>query len=229
MVKRHLKKIASPKSWEVNRKHEVFITRPNPGAHPFKYSITLSSVLSHRLGKTVTKKETKTVLREKEILVDGRRRKEPKFSVGLMDVVSLKDADEHYRVVFNKNGKMALAKIDAKEASIKPCRVKSKKTIAKGKIQLSTHDGRVFIVDSNDYSKGDTIIVKMPEQKIDTKLSIDKGSSVYIVGGKHIGTTGKVESIGKGKVTVKTGDESIETAKKFVFAIGKDKPVVTIE
>ena len=40
-MKNHLKRIASPRTWLINRKSNTFITRPKPGAHSFEHGISL--------------------------------------------------------------------------------------------------------------------------------------------------------------------------------------------
>lgn len=36
MVRRHLKRIAAPKTWPIKRKEHKWIVRPTPGPHPLK-------------------------------------------------------------------------------------------------------------------------------------------------------------------------------------------------
>ena len=49
------------------------------------------------------------------------------------------------------------------------------------------------------------------------------------MGGKHSGEIGRVEDILEDKITYKrkTG-EVVETLRKYVFVIGKEKPVVSL-
>ena len=63
---------------------------------------------------------------------------------------------------------------------------------------------------------------------------LEPGNLVYILSGRHAGTIGTIEEIEKGDllrptlVKVRVGDETIETAKKNVFVVGKNAPVITL-
>ena len=91
MAKQHLKRVAAPQTWKIKRKNHIWISRPNAGAHSLPQSISLNTAMKEIIKCAMTSSEVKTILNTKTILVDGRRRKEPKFPVGLMDVLSLPD------------------------------------------------------------------------------------------------------------------------------------------
>jgi len=40
-MKNHLKRIATPRTWVIDRKAETFITRPKPGAHSLYFGMSL--------------------------------------------------------------------------------------------------------------------------------------------------------------------------------------------
>ena len=130
-MKRHLKRLAIPKSWKVKRRGLTFILRPNPGPHPFKLGMPINSILRDVLKLAKNSKEAKQILYGSEVLVDGIRRKELKFPVGIMDVINFTKSGKTFRVVLDK-GKLEVMPIDKKEAEIKPCRITGK-TKVKGK------------------------------------------------------------------------------------------------
>src|SRR3989344_633623 len=105
MTKRHLKRHFAPNSWKIKRKGLTFVTRHNPGPHSGKTSMPLNVVLRDMLHYADTARESKIILTRRNVFVDGIRRKEPKFPVGLFDVVEFKDINKSHRVILDKKGK----------------------------------------------------------------------------------------------------------------------------
>lgn len=228
MVRNHLKRLAAPKAWNIKRKENKFIAKPNPGAHSLKLGMPLSVFIRDILKYAKTTKEVKKILQNKDILVDGIRRKEHRFIVGLMDVISIPELKKYYRVILDKKGKIGLIDIKKDDASIKPCRITGKNKV-KGKVQLNLFDGRNILVDKDDYKVNDTVIISLPKQEIKKCIRLDKKGIVFLIGGKRIGETGIVEDIIADKIRYKSKDGVFETLKKYAFAIGKEKPEIKLE
>lgn len=229
MVKNHLKRLATPRSWPIKRKETKFITRPKPGSHSLKLGISLGVFIRDILRYAKTTREVKRILQNRNILVDGARRKEHRFIVGLMDVIGIPEIKKHYRVILDKKGKISLIEIEKNDASIKPCRITGKNKV-KEKTQLNLFDGRNILVDKDDYKVNDTLIISLPNQEIKKHLKFDKNVLVFLVGGKHIGEIGIVEDIISDKIRYKNKKGDVfETLKKYVFVIGKEKPEIKLE
>jgi len=226
MVKNHLKTIAAPKTWPINRKSKVFIMRPTSGPHNLETGVTLNFVLTDMLKIASRKKEAVHILYHKEVLVDGKRRKDVRFPVGLFDVITIKDTKKNYRLIMSIKGKLELKEIDDKEAQIKPLKIKVKKSMGK-KFQLGFYDGSNLLIDKNDYSVGDTVTVKSGKVKDHFKLA--KGNTIFLTGGRNLGKTGVIEDITGNKILYKAKNEVLETLKKYAFVIGKDKPIIKLE
>jgi small subunit ribosomal protein S4e len=226
-MKKHLKRLAIPKSWSAKRRGFTFIIKPSPGPHPLKLALPISLVLRDMLGIGKNSNEVKRILNESEMLVDGIRRKELKFPLGIMDVVEFKKSNEYFRVVLDK-GKLSLIPIDKKEASFKPCRIIGKSKV-KGKTQLNLYDGKNILIEKDGFQVGDTVVIGLPKQEIKEHIKLEKGCVICLIGGKHIGDVGKIEDIISNKITYKgKSGEIIETLKKYVFVVGKEKPVITL-
>ncbi len=224
-MKKHLKRLAIPKSWAIKRRGITFVVRPNPGPHSFKLALPLRVILRDVLAIAKNAKEVRNSLYYNEVLVDGIRRKESKFPVGIMDVI--KFGDNCFRIALKK-GKLVLIMIDKKEADIKPCKIIGKSKV-KGKTQLNLYDGKNIIVDKDDYKVGGTVLISLPKNEIKEYMGLEQGCLIYLIGGKHSGDIGKVEDIISNKIIYKmSGGETIETLKKYVFVVGKDKPVVSL-
>jgi len=227
-MKKHLKRLTIPKSWMVKKKGIVFITKPNPGPHPIKLGLSLGTIMRDMLGIAKNSKEVKKILHDTEVLVDGIKRKELKFPVGLMDVIEFKKSNEYFRIILEK-GKLNLIPIDKKEATLKPCRITGKNKV-KGKTQLNLYDGKNILIEKDDYQVGDTAVISLPKQEIKEHIKLEKGCTICLIGGKHVGNIGKIEGIISNKITYKNKEgEIIETLKKYVFVVGKDKPSISLE
>ena len=75
-----------------------------------------------------------------QIKVDNRARRDPRFPLGLMDVVNVVRTGENFRILYDVKGRFMPIRIESKEASFKLCKVKSK-TLGKNKIPyIVTHD-----------------------------------------------------------------------------------------
>lgn len=230
MVKSHLKRFTTPTTWKIKRKGVTFIARPNPGAHPRSLSIPLSVLMKNILGCAKTTREVKKLLKSNEILVDGRRVEDHHFPVGLMDVVSLKPLNEHYRIVFDEKGRLDAIKIDAKEAKLKISRIIKKTLLKGGKMQLNLSDSRNIIVDKGDYKLGDSLVIEIPPQKIANQFRLEKGASILLIAGKHIAEAGVVEKAGAYVIIYKNEKGEIKTtSRKYAFVTGKEKSALKIK
>ena len=226
-MKRHLKRPTISKSWPVKRRNITFITRPNPGPHSFSLGVPMKVILREMLGIARTSKEAGKLLYNNEIMVDGIRRKDLKFPVGIMDVIEIKKTNQYFRVVLVK-GKISLLGIGQKEAGIKPCKIIGKHKV-KGKTQINLDDGKNILVDNDSYKTGDTLVVGLPGQEIKDHLKLEKGSKILLIGGKHIGDIGNIEGIIANKITYKgENGDIVETLKKYVFVVGKDKTLFSL-
>lgn len=228
MAKNHLKRLAAPRTWPLPRKVDIFITKPNPGAHKMLFGMPLATVMTGLIKCANTKKEVKNIIRNKNVLVDGKRRNDEKFIVGLMDTISLKEIDEYYRIVLCSRGKITAVKIDERESLIKPARIINKKALKKGIIQLNTDDGRNMLVKKDDYKAGDTVVISLPGQNITEHLKLETGMTAYMTGGKYMGDIGVIEAIDGQKIKIKSGKGVYETARKYAFVVGKDRPVIKL-
>lgn len=223
----HLKKSASPKTWLARKGLGRFVVRPNPGAHSFSKGVPLGSVLRDYLEIASTMGEIKKILNNNDILVDGKRRKDHEFVVGLFDVIQLPLTKKSYRMILDQKGRLTPISIDQKEIDFKPGKITGKKVLPKGKIQFNLHDGKSLIGDFNA-KIGDSLIISLPDLKVKEVLPLKEGVSIYLLEGKHAGDLGHFKKlVGAGAVYLKDGNE-IETAKEYLFVVGKDKPVVAL-
>ncbi|MBS3170273.1 30S ribosomal protein S4e [Candidatus Woesearchaeota archaeon] len=223
MVKNHLSRLNSPTSWGISRKGIKFTTRTSPGPHKLKESITLIVLIEEILKYGRNRKEVKKILNEGKILINGKIRKDIKFPVGLMDLISVPSLNENFRLFYNPKGKFVLTPVEEAEKDFRLIKIIRKNIIKKGKIQIGTSDGSSLLTEKNDYKLGDSLIVSIKDGKIKEHLSFNKGSRIFIEGGKKKGTIGTLQEFKENNIIVKSNDEEFETAKRYAFVIGKIK------
>lgn len=232
MAKNHIKRINAPKRWNILRKNNTFISRPNPG-RSLDLTLALNTVLKEMLGKTKTTKETKYLLKNQGVLVNGTRRWDDKFPVGFLDVVTMPTSDEHFRLIVNSQNKLELVSIPSSEATLKISKVSNKTHLKNGMFQINCSDGRNFRFKKDDklvkeIATNDAIVYSIPDQKVKETLKLQKGSLVFLYNGKHIGQLVQVADFKGSNIVFKLNDEMLETKKSYAFVIGKDKPVITV-
>merc|ERR1712054_10034 len=119
--KKHLKRIRTPKSWMLDKLTGVYAPRPMQGPHKLRECLPLQIMLRNRLKYALNGQECKRILNDKdnEVKIDNRVRRNQKYPVGLMDVISIPKTGENYRMLYDVKGRFTLVKIKQKEADFK--------------------------------------------------------------------------------------------------------------
>ncbi len=228
MVKGHMKTLTAPVSWPIKRKGQKFVVRPKPGK-AFSVSMPLALVFKNILKYCKTMKEVKAILQDKEVYVEGKRRKNPKYLLGLMDTLSIPFAKEHYRMLINQSKKLCLVPVPEAETKFKICKITSKTVLKKSKMQLNFFDGKNIIVKEDKYKVGDSVTISLPDNKVKKSLKLEKGNYAFLTRGSHVGEHGLIEEVKLDIVKIKTKESVFETPKEFIYVIGKGKPEITVE
>ena len=168
-----MKKVAAPKAWYLGKLRGVYATRPSAGPHKLRECIPLSVLLQLRLKYALNRNEARKIVKDREglIKVDGKIRRDHRFPLGIMDVVSIERTNEHFRMLLDVKGRFQPHRIDAKEAGFKLCKVISK-YIGKSKVpHITTHDGRTHRfahpdIEINDSIKVSSILLSIKENII---------------------------------------------------------------
>jgi len=114
-----------------------------------------------------------------------------------MDVVTIEKTNEHFRILYDTQGRFKPHRIEAKEAEFKLCKVVTKK-IGKQKIPyITTHDGRTFRFPHPDVNNNDSIKVNLNSFKIEGIVKFQNGATVMLTGGNNIGRIGILQSLEK--------------------------------
>lgn len=227
----HMKRIAIPRSWPLQKKAHVFTTKQSAGAHSIENSMPVSTVLRDIIKICDTAREAKRLVGNREIFVDGKAVKNPKMPVGLMDVLSIPKLGQNYRVFLTPRGKLTLVAIDAAEASFKLCRIENKTIVKGGVTQLNLHDGRNILLEKDQYKTGDVVKINFDGQKIEEVYALEAGAAALISAGNHAGLieTVKAYEVIKGpSENIVKFESGTETVKSNVFVIGAKTPAIAI-
>ncbi len=227
MSKNHLKRLNIPKSWPIKKRKGIkFITKPLPGPHSLKTSIPINIVLKNILNHAKSTKEAKKILNAGKIFINNIVRKDHRFPVGLMDIISIPFLDKYYRLLYNEKGKFILQPVSKEVAKLKLCKIKNKTLLKGNKTQLNFSDGTNIIVPEDSYKVGESVLLE--GNKIKKHLKLEKNTLIFLTGGKYIGKIGTLEKISKStfttpaKIVFKLNNKKFETLKKFAFAIDKE-------
>ena len=232
---RHLKRQQAPTFWTIHRKANVWSINTSPGPHNFGTSIPVTVLLRDMLGYASTRREASMIAKQGKIKIDGKARLDEKFPVGLMDVISLPDAGESYRVLPAKGGRLILHQIKGDEIGFKLCRIIGKTTLKNDVTQLRLHDGRTLNVKTETpYKVNDVLKIKIPSQEIVEHIPFKDQLQTVITGGRSQGETGIIIGFGdepgwKKTATVRTAKgEDIRTLTKYVFPIGIAQSLISL-
>jgi small subunit ribosomal protein S4e len=237
-----LKRKPAPAFWPIHRKELPWVIKPSSGSHSLEKCLPLTLVLRDILGVAQTKRESKLILAQGKVLVDGKVRKKDDFPIGLMDVISMPDMGKYFRVMPSHKG-LILSPISKEESNIKLFRVEDKATVHNG-VQIALHDGSNLLIKVADpknpqevtYETFDIIKVTYPEKQVVQSLKTKVGNLAVITGGKNIGKQGKIVEIEKTEaknrhqalvVIEDSQGARYQTILDFVFSIGETEPLIT--
>ncbi len=231
-----LKRLAAPTSFKIPRKGNKFVPSPRPGPHPKDESVPLLIIIRDYLKYASTALEAEKIIKMKNVLIDGREVAEPRFPVGLMDVISVPETNEHYRMIPIYKRGLSLIAIDKEEASFKLGMIIRKTMVNGGAIQFTLHDGRnlLFKNPSSEIKTipvGDTFKIGLPKQEFMAHLGLREGNYGLIIAGSRSGIHGKITKIDKtpkypAKPLIQIESEigTVSTILKYVMVVGEEEP-----
>lgn len=232
-----MKRMYAPSHWCLDKLKGVFATRPSTGPHKLRECIPLTVLLRNRLRYALSGQEAIKICRDKSanIKIDNRTRRDPRFPLGLMDVLSIPKTNENFRILYDIKGRFQPVRIEASEANFKLLKV-IKKKLGKNKIPyIVTHDGRTIRYPHPTIKKNDTIKLNLTTGEIDGVVKFENGAQVFVTGGNNIGRVGvlmHVEHHPGSYEIVHIKDlsgNSFATRLSNIFIIGEGKkPLITL-
>jgi len=242
--KKHLKRKPAPGFWPISRKEFVWTVKPTPGPHPISHCIPLLLIVREILNFAKTRREAKMIISSGKVEIDGKIQREESFPVGLMDVLSIPEAEGVYRVLPSEKG-LILHPIGKEEAKFKLCRIEDKTFVKGGHVQLNLHDGRSILVrvkepqkpEEDIYQTLDTLKISIPNQEISGHMRLAEGALALIIGGKNMGKWGKIIAI-EGKPGQKRRESlatmedrngnRFQTTLDFVLVLGEKQSQISL-
>lgn len=228
--RRRLKRAYAPRTWKLSRKVRKWTTKPIPGPHN-KQAIPLIFVVRDYLKYARNARETKKILNEGCILVDGKVRRDLRFPVGVMDVIEIPKTKEVFRILPDHRARLELLRIDPKEKNLKLLKIVNKFYVKERKSQLNFHDGSNLLIE-DDYATSDSILYDFDAKKIKNHIPFKVGKMGYVVRGRNAARSGKIKEIKSSgiynDICVLEAEETFQTLKEYVFAVGGKKSVINL-
>ncbi len=242
--KRYLKRLAAPKLIHIPRKIGKFFTKVRAGPHRKEDALPLLHVVRDILTLGSNGREARKIIKQGDILIDGVPRKDPKFPLGLMDIIKIPKTDSQYRILPVEGKGFYPVEIPKKESGFKLVRIENKSTLKGGQIQLNLHDGRNILIkvkdprnpeEGKEYKTMDVLKISVPDQEIKGHVPLKEGSFGLIISGHNFGQMGTITSISKrfgtnaSIIALKNKkNEQLETQYEYMFIVGKGSPEITV-
>jgi len=233
--KKHLKRLAAPKSWMLDKLGGVFTIKPSSGPHKQGECLPIALFLRNRLKYALNVKEVESILKQRLIKIDGKTRTDPKFPTGFMDVVQIDKTGENFRIIYDVKGRFTVHRITATESKYKLCRVREVKTGPKGVPYLYTSDGRTIRYPDPIVKVHDSIQLDIATGKVQDVIKFDTGNLCMVTGGRNTGRVGTIMSRERHPgsfdiVHVKDANGHVfATRLGYIFIIGKgNKPYISL-
>lgn len=198
--KKHMKRMAAPSSWMLDKLTGVWAPKPSAGPHKQRECLPMMIILRNRLKYALNFQEAKTILVQRLIKVDNKIRTDHTYPAGLMDVISIEKTKENFRLLYDTKGRFTLHKITPEEAKYKLLRVKSVAKGQKGLTYCVTHDGRTVRFPHPEVRAHDTIKFNLETQQVDIEtptspnhVKFENGNLCMLIGGNNIGRVGVIQ------------------------------------
>lgn len=230
---KHLKRTLVPKFWRLPRKALKWAIVPRPGPHRRRECIPLQVLVRDVLRLVETGKEAKSMIKARNVLVDGKVRRDPKYPVGIFDVVSIPKVRKNYRIVPCARG-LEVIPIPKKEADLKIFRVEGKTWIKGKKLQLNLSGGKSLLVKKDVYKTNDSLVIQLSKNKIVNHFPMKEGNIALIVKGKHRGKLVKIKKLVPGKfrqpprLLGMVEKVSVDVLQDHAIVVGKAKPALKV-
>ncbi|PIO39534.1 hypothetical protein AB205_0187980, partial [Aquarana catesbeiana] len=153
--KKHLKRVAAPKHWMLDKLTGVFAPRPSTGPHKLRECLPLIIFLRNRLKYALTGDEVKKICMQRFIKIDGKVRTDITYPAGFMG-----GSSSH-----SSRGTAAL--------EYKLCKVRKTWVGTKGIPHLVTHDARTIRYPDPLIKVNDTVQIDLETGKITDFIKFD--------------------------------------------------------
>merc|ERR1712005_5409 len=192
--KKHMKRLAAPSHWMLDKLTGVWAPRPTAGPHKLRECLPLVLLMRNRLRYALTRREVTLILMQRLLKVDGKVRTDANFPAGFMDVITIEKTDEKFRLLFDTKGRFTVHRLkDAAETKFKLCKITKLYVGQKGIPFAVTHDGRTLRYPNPDVKLNDTVKLDLTTGKATEIVHSEVGALAMITGGKNKGRVGTIE------------------------------------
>ncbi|KAG0417181.1 40S ribosomal protein S4, partial [Dictyocoela roeselum] len=221
-------RLAAPKSWLLDKNGGVYAPRPSTGPHRLDECIPLCLLLSRKLGYAQNSREVKHIMKNRMVRINGKVRTDPRFPVGIMDILDIPKTGETFRLLYNTSGRFFLHKLDNPE-NFTITKV-AKRVVRKGKVPyIYTEDGGSFRYCPLEINVGDSVKVDIESRKIVDYLPVAEGNIAYLTRGKNMGCAGTIVGIDKDIVKIRdVNGRYFSTLKKNLLVIGNEQSWISL-
>ncbi|MFH0832045.1 MAG: hypothetical protein V1886_04250 [archaeon] len=211
-----MKRMSMPRTWPLPRKGKPrFILQPRGSKDN---SIAVLAVIRDILKISKTRAETKKILSEGNVIINGKKIISDDFPVSLFDVISVPKIGKNFLMLI-KGKRLCLKEINEKESSAKIFKIVGKKVLNKGRMQLNLSGG-VNLMQDTKANVGDSVVVDLKSGKISKHLPLKEHAKVFITSGKNAGNEGIVSSVKSRDIEIKVNDIIVKIPSEKVWVIG---------
>ncbi|MDP4039626.1 MAG: KOW motif-containing protein [Candidatus Pacearchaeota archaeon] len=195
----HLKRNNASRKLPVPRKGTKYLAR---ALNNHKSGVPVVVAVRDMLGIARDAREVKKMAYGKLLKINGRAVKDIRESIKLFGILQ---ADKTYMLKILPSGRFFF---EETKGGTRICKVIGRKVLTGNSVQVNLHDGTNFI-SKEDIVIGGSVELDM-ENKMNKFISLEKGKNVFVVSGKSVGLTGRVEKIDEKNVLVKFDNEKME-------------------
>jgi small subunit ribosomal protein S4e len=205
---------------------------PPPLHHPQVLPVPLRNHLKIALNG----REANVIIQDKEggVKIDNRVRRDVKFPVGIMDVITLVKTNESYRLLYDIKGRFTLVKLKEGESKIKLLKIRRRVVGPNKEPYVITHDSRTIRFPNPEISEGDTVKFDVEKNQIVEFYKNEAGHLAYVTAGNNVGRVGSILHVEKhlGSYDIvhlkDNNGKSFATRASNLFIIGNKKASITL-
>jgi small subunit ribosomal protein S4e len=172
-----------------------FASKPISGPHKLHECLPVIVLLRNRLKYALNAREVTTICKRRLVTIDNKVRTNPRYPVGLMDVVSLGKTKEQFRLLYDAKGRFTAHPIDQSQAAFKLLRVNKFFIADKGIANLVTHDGRTIRYVDPAIRLNDSLKFNLATGEVEGFYKFKKGQVAMVTSGGNVGRVGVIHDI----------------------------------
>lgn len=221
---RHIKSLNAPKFFGVAKKEHKYVAKPRAGRHTLDKSVALQTVLKKTSLFTGSAEAVKSI-KALQIAVNSKPIKDPKYPVGLNDIITIIPINKRFNIGINKQGQAVMEELKVQNPE-RHAKVIGK-YFSKGKmLMIKLHDGSIMKSQGKEIKVGDTLTLS-ESGEIKQHLPLNQGSKCLVIDGVHVGKEGKIIGMVKGTMHSKAvatveqeGGDKFDTLVENLIIIG---------